>query len=282
MDESLRAFLEALDYDGEPFGMFYTDQEPPSGFAPKPGPALSMELEQSGGINWQEVWGSFSCAIGSIWLARKKNTAAYFEAARYGCMGGSFYLGFHQPQLDFITHYVSTGIPGTQVHGERYLRSPETVRRFFTEIAPRPAPKRFCVFKPLSQFAPGETPETVTFFGRAEVLSGLVFLASFVTDDFEAVMSPFGAGCSYLTSWPLHYLGQGRLKAVLGGFDPSERKFLKTDEMTFTVPYEMFGRFLERWPDSYLRTDTWQGVRKKIARSRDAWGEQADHGDVKD
>ncbi|WP_243358108.1 DUF169 domain-containing protein [Fundidesulfovibrio terrae] len=275
MDAPLKAFLDALGHDGEPFGMFYTDREPQDGFSPKPGPPVSAELEQAGKMDWQAVWGSFSCVMGNIWLARKKKSAAYFESARYGCMGGSFYLGFHQPQLDFLTRYVSSGIPGTQVHGERYLDSPETVRRLFTEIPPRPAPARFCVFKPVSRFEPDETPETVTFFGRPEVLAGLGFLASFVTGDFEAVMSPFGAGCACMTTWPFHYLKQGRLKAVLGGFDPSERKFLKTDEMTFTVPYEMFTRFLARWEESYLTTDTWAGVRKKVARSSEAWGESA-------
>lgn len=280
MNEMSKAFLEALGYDAEPFGMFYTDREPEDGFAPKPGPPVSAELEQRGAIDWQAVRGAFSCVMGNLWLARKKNTAAYFEAARYGCLGGSFYLGFHRPQLDFVARYVSTGIPGIQVHGERYLRSPEVARRLFSQIPPRPAPARFCVFKPLSRFTDGEIPETVTFFARGEQLVGLGFLASFVTDDFEAVMSPFGAGCSSLTTWPLHYLGQGRHKAVLGGFDPSERRFLKTDEMTFTVPFEMYERFLARWPDSYLATDTWEGVRKKIARSREAWGEggKAEHG----
>lgn len=275
MDDTSKQFLDVLGHDGEPLGMFYTGEEPAGGFAPKPGPPVSAELEKAGKIDWQAVWGTFSCVMGMIRLARKKGTAAYFEAARFGCLGGSFYLGFHQPQLDFIARYVSSGIPGTQVHGERYLRSPEVARRLFTEIPPRPAPARFCVFKPVSAFSPGETPETVTFFGRGELLSGLGFLASFVTDDFEAVMSPFGAGCSCMTTWPLHYLSQGRLKAVLGGFDPSERKFLDTDEMTFTVPYEMYQLFLARWPESYLVTDTWEGVRKKIARSRQAWG----HGD---
>jgi len=44
MDEPLRAFLDALDYDGEPFGMVHTDQEPPSGFAPMPGPAQRVAV----------------------------------------------------------------------------------------------------------------------------------------------------------------------------------------------------------------------------------------------
>jgi hypothetical protein len=49
---------------------------------------------------------------------------------------------------------------------------------------------------------------------------------------------------------------------------------MKTDEMTFSIPYEMYRLFLERWEKSFLLTDTWAGVKKKIARSREAWGEQ--------
>ena len=116
-------------------------------------------------------------------------------------------------------------------------------------------------------------PEVVTFFARGEVMAGLCTLATFVTEDFEAVASPFGAGCSYMVTWPLHYLKQGRMRAVIGGWDPSDRKFMKTDEMTFSVPYEMYTLFLERWENSFLLTDTWAGVKKKISRSREAWGE---------
>ncbi|GFK93797.1 hypothetical protein NNJEOMEG_01631 [Fundidesulfovibrio magnetotacticus] len=271
MTDETKAFLEVLDLDGEPYGMHSTDEEPASGYSPKAGPPVSRELEQAGAMDWQAVWGSFSCVLGNLWLARRKNLPAYFEAARYGCPGASFYLGFHAPQLDFITCYVSTGVPGTPVHGERYLPDPATARRLFEEIPPRMAPARFRVFKPLSAFESGETPETITFFVRPEQLCGLGFLASFVTGDFEALMSPFGAGCACMTTWPLHYLSQGRLKAVLGGLDPSERKFLATDELTLTVPKALFDLFVERWRDSYLTTDTWAGIRKKIARSAEAW-----------
>jgi hypothetical protein len=215
---------------------------------------------------------NWSCVMGNVWLARKKQTAAYFEARHYGCIGGSFYLGFHKPQLDLVAHYVSTGIPG-KFHGERYLPSPEVTRRFFNELDPRPAPARFCVFKPVSQFRDGEIPEVVTFFARGEVIAGLCELASFVTEDFEVVVSPFGAGCSYMVSWPLKYIAQGTMKAVLGGWDPSNRKFLKTDEATFSIPYSMYLLFLERWQDSFLIGETWAGIKKKIAKSREVWGE---------
>ena len=210
--------------------------------------------------------------IGNIWRARKKKTAAYFDKERFGCLGGAFYLGFLKPQLNFITYYVSTGIPD-QMEGERYLESPEVTRDFFNTIDPPPAPARYCVFKPVTQFKKETPPELVIFFARAEVISGLNQLATFVTNDFEAVYSPFGAGCSNIVTWPLRYLAQGKLKAVLGGWDPSDRKFLKTDEITFTVPFEMFQRMVNRWPESFLTTKTWAMVRKKINRSRKAWGE---------
>ena len=266
------SFLEAIGLDEEPMGMFYSDREPEEGIAPKPGLLPTIEMEARGEVDWGALFGDFSCVIGSIWRARKKKTAAYFNKERFGCLGGAFYLGFLKPQLDFITYYVSTGIPD-QMEGERYLESPEVTRDFFNTIDPSPAPARYCVFKPVTQFEKETKPELVIFFARAEVISGLNQLATFVTNDFEAVYSPFGAGCSNIVTWPLRYLAQGKLKAVLGGWDPSDRKFLKTDEITFTVPFEMFQRMVNRWSESFLTTKTWAMVRKKINRSRKAWGE---------
>ena len=269
----MKGFFERLGLKEEPLGMFYTDKQPEEGFSPKPGKMPTREMEVKGEINWGSLFEGFSCVMGNIWRARRKGTAAYFDRERFGCLGGAFYLGFLKPQLEFITHYVSTGIPN-QVQGEHYLESPEVTRRFFETVDPRPAPARFCVFKPLSRFAADEHPELITFFARGEVLCGLNQLATFVTNDFEAVSSPFGAGCSNIVSWPLRYLSAGKLKAVLGGWDPSDRKFLKPDELTFTVPYEMLDRMVRRWSESFLKTPTWEIVRKKIDRSRRIWGEE--------
>ncbi|MBM4326126.1 MAG: hypothetical protein FJ118_03090 [Deltaproteobacteria bacterium] len=268
----LAGFLEALGYDEEPMGMFYTDREPARGYAPKPGRLPSVEVEARKEVDFQGLWRDFSCVIGQLWIARKRRGAAYFDHERFGCLGGAFFLGFLKPQLDFIVHYVSTGIPGV-IEGERYLPSPEVTRAFYEHLDPRPAPRRFCVFKPLSQFAPDEKPELVIFFARPETISGLHQLATFVTSDLEAVQSPFGAGCANMVTWPIKFLQQGKLKAVLGGWDPSERRFVKADELTFTVPYEMFVRMLEQWPQSFLTADAWSQVKKRILRSKKAWGE---------
>jgi uncharacterized protein (DUF169 family) len=272
-DEELRAFLEVLGLREEPLGMYYTDQEPSDGFFPKPRKLPTAEEEAKGSVDWGSVFENFSCAIGIIWRARKKGVPAYFSREHFGCLGGAFYLGFVPRQLNFIAHFVSSGIPN-RFEGERYLESPEVTRTFFSAINPRLAPARFCVFKPLSQFGGEEKPELVIFFARPESMCGLHQLVTYVTNDFEAVSSPFGPGCAGIVTWPLHHLSQGKLKAVMGGWDPSDRRYVKTDELTFTVPLPLYHRMLARWRGSFLTTKTWGAVQKKIERSYKAWGEE--------
>jgi uncharacterized protein (DUF169 family) len=266
-------FLEILGLTEEPLGMFYSPMAPAEGFSPQSAILPNVDREAAGEVDWQATFANFACVIGLIWRARKLGKPAFFDRSRFGCLGGAFYLGFLKPQLEFITHYVSTGIPRV-LEGECYLESPEVTRRFFATLDPRPAPEQFCVFKQLSKFTPDENPEVVIFFARGEVIGGLNQLATFVTNDFEAVMSPFGAGCSNIVAWPLKYLERGLLKAVLGGWDPSDRKFLKPDEITFAVPWEMFARMVQRYRESFLTRPTWATVKKKIALSRKVWKEK--------
>jgi|WetSurMetagenome_2_1015567.scaffolds.fasta_scaffold02011_4 uncharacterized protein (DUF169 family) len=270
----LKAFLEILGIAEEPFGVFYTDQEPKDGFTPKSRSLPTLEEEKGDKIDWGLVFEGFSCVIGLLWRARKKGTSAYFSRENFGCFGGAFYVGFLRRPLDFVARFVSTGIPN-RFEGERYLESPEVTQMFFKTIDPRPAPASFCVFKPLSLFTDFEKPELVIFFARPESICGLHQLATFATNDFEAVLSPFGPGCAGILTWPLHFLARGKQKAVLGGWDPTERRYVKTDELTFTVPWEMYLRMLSRWRESFLSTKTWDSVRKKIERSKKAWGEEA-------
>ena len=265
-------FLTILGIMEEPMGMFFTDIKPEAGFSPKPMELPTREKEKKNEINWQEVFGQFSCVIGNIWLARKKKTAAYFSSSQFGCPGGAFWLGFNKPQSETIIHYVSSGVPG-RMEGEHYCDSPDNLRKIFEYIDPVPAAKEFCVFKPLSQFDEAETPVLVSFFTRPESLNGLHQLAAFVTNDPEVVASPWSAACGSLVVWPLHYLEKGQERAVVGGWDPSARKFFKTDELSFTVPFSMFTRMIGRYKTSFLTTKTWENVQTKINKSKKAWKE---------
>lgn len=273
MDPSrLQAFLDALGYFEQPMGMHFTEREPQEGHAPQAMPLPTAHQEAEGQADMGAAWQKWSCVLQHIWLARKKNSLAWFSPQRWGCLGGAFFLGYNKPQLEAIVHYVSSGLPGA-FPGEHYFDSPQAARDYYREIDPAPAPRPYCVFQPLDRYPDGEEPLLVNFFARPEAISGLHQLCIFVTGDPEAVMSPWGAGCANLVTWPLRYLAQGRPKAVLGGWDPSCRKFLKTDEITFTLPYPLLSTMVARWPESFLATPTWELVRKKIARSRVTWGE---------
>jgi uncharacterized protein (DUF169 family) len=270
--KALPKFLEVLGLGEEPMGIFYTDEKPAQGFSPKPLELPTREKEIKNEIDWQKVFSQFSCVMGHIWRARKKKTVAYFSAEQFGCPGGAFWLGFNKPQTETIINYVSTGIPNW-TEGELYCDSPDELRRIFEYVDPRPAPRAYCVVKPISKFSNDEMPELIAFFTRPESLSGLHQLAAFVTNDPEVVVSPWGAGCGNVVAWPLHYLSRGQNKAVIGGWDPSARKFFKTDELSFTVPSQMFADMIERFDASFLTTESWATVKKKIEKSRRTWKE---------
>jgi uncharacterized protein (DUF169 family) len=267
----LPQFLEIIGHAETPMGLYYTDKEPEDGLSPRPMVLPTRAREQKSEIDWKATFEGFSCVMGTIWRARKKGTAAYFSAERFGCPGGAFWLGFMKPQTETIIHYVSSGVPG-RMAGEHYCESPDQLRRIFSDIDPRPAPGRYCVVKPITRFET-EQPETVVFFGRPESLCGLHQLAAFVTNDPEAVASPWSAACGSLAIWPFKFRQAGRNRAVIGGWDPSARKFFKTDELSFSVPFAMFVDMLERYEQSFLTTATWSNVRKKVRRSRKTWGE---------
>lgn len=153
------------------------------------------------------------------------------------------------------------------------MPSPESMHVFMNDCAPPPATAKYCVIKSLDLFGEEEKPLAVVFFARPEVLTGLFNLTTYTVGDHNAVVSPFGAACTSIIAWPLAYEQRGLERAVLGGFDMSARKFMKTDELTFAIPFGLYTKMLERMETSALTRHTWEGCRKKVAKSKRAWGE---------
>ncbi len=263
--------LELLGHEEGPFGVHYTDLTP-DGFGPKPGELFTREREAAGGIDWGKAFGTFSCIAGNVWLARKKKKAAWISHAACGCMGGGYYAGLYRPYLEANVLYVSTGIPGTNMEGEHYLPTPESMHAFMDDCAPPPPTGEYCVLKPLERFTDEDPPLVAVFFARPEVMTGLLSLAWFASGTHHAVVSPFSAACGTMIAWPLVYQARGEERAVLGGFDVSARKFLKPDELIVALPLTLYAKMLEAMEDSALTRDTWQVTRKKVLKSARAWG----------
>lgn len=273
MTAKTQRLMELLGHDESPLGVYYTDIKP-EGFGPKPGEIFTREREEAGLINWEKAnKEDFSCLMGNIWLARKKRKAAWISHEECGCPGGGFFSGMYRPYLESSAYFISTGIPGAPIEGQHYMPSPETMRVFMEAASPPSISGKYCVIKPLEHFLDHETPLVVVYFVRGEVLAGLHSLTGYATGNHNAVVSPFGAGCANIIAWPLAYQQQGLEYAVLGGFDPSARKYMKTDELTFALPLPLYQKMLDVMETSALTRHTWAGVRKKVMKSRRTWAE---------
>ncbi len=264
INEALEKFLETFRFDEMPMGTYFSCEHPEEGYTPARAELPTLEKEIKNEVDWQDVFSDFSCAIQKIWLARRKQKAAWFSEEQYGCIGAAYYFGYLNPYPETMVRYISTGIPGV-MEGELYHESADIARKMLKECGPYPYPLgKYCVFKPLNSFKGDEEPELVTFFVRGEALSGLHRLVTYVTNDPEAVVSPWSAACGSMVGMPLRYKAEGLMRAVIGGMDPSARKYLRKDELTFTVPFELFVKMLDKYEGSFLKTETWKNVQKKI------------------
>jgi hypothetical protein len=80
----------------------------------------------------------------------------------------------------------------------------------------------------------------------------------------DAVIVPFGAGCSTIVTYPLAEARRDPPRAVLGMFDPSARPYLAADELSFAVPLAMWEEMLGNAEESFLITPTWAKIRNRI------------------
>ncbi len=244
-EELWKQFQDVLGLKESPLGVYYTNDKP-EGVNPKTGIHL--------------------CMIGLLKEARKKGKTVFFDKNHFGCPGGAYYMGFLESPRPNIEYFLSCGIPG-QMEGERYIKTPELAREYFGKMKPRPAPATYCVFKPIEKFQGEEKPEVVVFFIPPDILSGLFTLTNYVLESTEAVYTPFGSGCSAILTHPLREAGKEMPRAILGMFDVSARPMVEKDILTLAMPYSIFLRLLENIPGSFLETESWKKVHKRIQKA---------------
>jgi uncharacterized protein (DUF169 family) len=202
------------------------------------------------------------CVIAALSLVRN-GRALCFESASIGCFGGRRYLGFAEKVRDDFEYFLSCGIPG-KVEGERYKKTPEIVAAAVRNAPSFKAPARFIVFKRWDLLQEYDNPEVVVFFASPDVLSGLFTLANFDEVEPNMVFAPFGSGCSSIVQYPYLELNSPHSRAVLGLFDVSARPFVPENVLTFSVPMNKFVHMVENMEESFLITNSWKQVRKRI------------------
>jgi len=202
------------------------------------------------------------CVIGALSGVRRGSSLC-FDVDSVGCPGGKRYLGFTEGLMPNFEYFLSCGIPG-ELEGERYKKSPEIVKESMKHWPVFKAAGRFIVFKRWDMLEEADSPEVVIFFAQPDVLSGLFTLASFDEVESSGVFAPFGSGCSTIVQYPYLETVSERPRAVIGMFDVSARPFIPKNVLTFSVPMNKFARMIENIEESFLITDSWKRVQKRI------------------
>jgi hypothetical protein len=202
------------------------------------------------------------CLIGNLNRVRQGFPFVY-EADTPGCSGGKRYAGFSQTLRPNFEYFLSCGIPG-EMEGERYKRNPELVRQYMVQHRPFEAPGNYLVFKRWDKLNQEDEPMAMIFFATGDVLSGLFALANYDMAEPDGVITPMGAGCASIISYPLEQAASEKPCGVLGMFDVSARPHVGQDELTLSIPTKRFIQLVGYMDESFLTTESWNKVRIRL------------------
>lgn len=146
-------------------------------------------------------------------------------------------------------------------------RLPELAAAALAQLPALPVKGENLIFKRWDKLEAEDMPEVVIFFVSADILSGLFTLACFDNVAPDAVIAPFGAGCASIIYHPYREQLDGTNRAVLGSFDPSARKCMKPDLLFFAIPFNKFKSMVSQMEESFLKTATWDVIKKRMGSS---------------
>lgn len=202
------------------------------------------------------------CVIADLARVRRGKSLA-FDVAALGCGGAKRFFGMsHELSPDF-EYFLSCGIPGKR-EGIRYKKTPELVAISMAHQKLFDAPGKYIVFKRWDNMSEADHPAAVIFFDSGDVLAALFSLANFDRSDPFGVISPSCSGCSAIVYYALKEAAEENPRAIFGMFDLSARPFVAPDIFTISIPWGRFGRMVENMPESFLITETWEKLKKRL------------------
>jgi uncharacterized protein (DUF169 family) len=262
---------QAIRLKHEPVALIWSDEKPEG----------AMQLKE----------GKWGCIM---WFAASaaRGKAAACDRKTFGCFGGGVGMGFGDQYEHFpggkecFCHFLSHGNAAWEkgreaaeqvkpylgkeahdnfVHGERYFKTPEQVRRFIESLPIVDIPADYVVFKPLSEVdASAEKPQAVIFFADPDQLSALVVLANYGRGDNENVIIPYAAGCQTLGIYPYREAASPKPRGVVGLTDLSARAFIRKqlgeNLLSFAAPLPLFEEMEADVEGSFLERHTWQSL----------------------
>lgn len=205
------------------------------------------------------VWG---CVIAMLNAASKGRVVA-FHRSNVTCPGGLAGLGLKPLEPGMIEYFLSVGGKGPKP-GEHYKKTPDLALDYIHQLPDCCSPE-YVVLQPLNEISEDSmSPEAVIFLVNADQMSGLATLANYDKPTQDNVKLLFGAGCAQSILNGLDASQRNSDSCFIGLTDPSARKCIEKDVLSFTVPFKRFLEMERNACGSFLDTDTWQEIAQRI------------------
>jgi uncharacterized protein (DUF169 family) len=206
--------------------------------------------------------GKWNCLICELKKVRDGESLA-FSSESLKCGGAKRYLGFAYKMGPNFEYFLSCGIEN-EMEGERYIRTPELVNKLMKNQKRFQIPGKYIVFKRWDNLNENDNPDVIVFFTTPDILSGLFTLANYDQSEPNSTFTPFGAGCGSIVHYPYIEKDSKRPRAVIGLFDVSARPCIQEGVLSFSVPMVKFMKMISYIDESFLITDSWKNVQKRI------------------
>ncbi len=221
---------------------------------------IRSDEKPEGALMFKEgVWG---CVVAMIHAASKGRLVALSDAT-VTCQGGHAGCGFGPYKEGYVDKFLADGA-GLQVEGERYKASQELALKFMRWQVVPAGQRKYLIMKPLADVTDTDKPDAVIFLVNADQLSGLATLANFDTENQDNVKLYFGAGCGQSIGNVLYAAERGSGECFIGMTDPSARKVLPADILSFSIPFKRFLEMEDNADKSFFHTKTWETISKRL------------------
>lgn len=197
---------------------------------------------------------SKGCFIPDLRAARQGKILS-FSKSSITCPGGRVFSGFEKP-FPMMTRFVSTV--------EGYKEKPEMVKPYLPKE--NPLGLQYLHFARIDKLENLDALEGIIFFTTPDVLSGLCTWAFYDNNQEDAVSTVFGSGCSSIVTKVYEENQRGGSKTFLGMLDPSARKGMDSNSLTFAVPLSRFRTMYTTMEECFL----WKNKAWKVLRDRSA------------